>query len=75
MLDEARILDTLGVEMDVDLYTQTPGRRRRPRSPGWASGPGPRPATAGSRRARRSVERPERRGPIGAASLLASAGG
>ncbi len=24
MLDEARILDTLGVEMDVDLYTQTP---------------------------------------------------
>jgi NADH-quinone oxidoreductase subunit G len=23
-LDEARILDTLGVEMDVDLYTQTP---------------------------------------------------
>ncbi len=23
MLDEARILDTLGVEMDVDLYTQT----------------------------------------------------
>ena len=24
MLDEARILDPLGVEMDVDLYTQTP---------------------------------------------------
>ncbi|HEY4992255.1 MAG TPA: NADH-quinone oxidoreductase subunit G, partial [Nakamurella sp.] len=24
LLDEARILDTLGVEMDVDLYTQTP---------------------------------------------------
>ena len=24
MLDEGRILDTLGVEMDVDLYTQTP---------------------------------------------------
>ncbi len=25
MLDDGRVLDTLGVEMDVDLYTQTPG--------------------------------------------------
>ena len=24
LLDDARVLDTLGVEMDVDLYTQTP---------------------------------------------------
>ena len=40
MLDEARILDTLGVEMDVDLYTQT-RRPRWPSSPGSASGPAP----------------------------------
>ena len=52
MLDEARILDTLGVEMDVDLYTQTPAGAPRPRSTGWASGPAPVRPPNGSRRAR-----------------------
>ena len=37
MLDEGRILDTLGVEMDVDLYTQTPAAAAAPlaRRGGW----------------------------------------
>ena len=62
MLDEARILDTLGVEMDVDLYTQTPGRgagrdgpaRRLDRPPTRASAT--RPARVGTRPAVRTAE-------------------
>ncbi len=47
LLDDGRILDTLGVEMDVDLYTQTPkaaaGELRR-----LGSRPGSAPAPLGS---------------------------
>ena len=45
-LDEGRILDTLGVEMDVDLYTQTPAAAagELSRLGVWS---GPRPALAG----------------------------
>ncbi|HEY7814678.1 MAG TPA: molybdopterin dinucleotide binding domain-containing protein, partial [Nakamurella sp.] len=44
-LDEGRILDTLGVEMDVDLYTQTPAAAAGDlaRLGGWA---GARPGSA-----------------------------
>ena len=56
MLDEARILDTLGVEMDVDLYTQTPAAAAAEigRLGVWSGAPHPsavRTATARRRRA------------------------
>ena len=39
-LDEGRILDTLGVEMDVDLYTQTPAAAAGRDGPAGRGGPG-----------------------------------
>ena len=78
-LDEARILDTLGVEMDVDLYTQTPAAASADmaRLGVWTGdrefGPaatelaaGPRGGTAGSRvRAGLLADEPGRRSRAG----------
>ena len=70
MLDEARILDTLGVEMDVDLYTQTPAAAAAEigRLGVWSElgGPATSPASSGGspgRSAGRSTPSPTRRGP------------
>ena len=66
-LDEARILDTLGVEMDVDLYTQTPAAASADmaRLGVWT---GDRPVRSGGRAASRAP-RPEQ---PGAGFVLAS---
>ncbi|GGM03746.1 NADH-quinone oxidoreductase subunit G [Nakamurella endophytica] len=56
VLDDGRVLDTLGVEMDVDLYTQTPVAARAdmaravPPAPAGGTSPGTAPGPADARR-------------------------
>ena len=59
VLDEGRILDTLGVEMDVDLYTQTPvaARADMGRLGNWTSTGAGEPEAGVSGLLHRAVER------------------
>ena len=78
MLDEARILDTLGVEMDVDLYTQTPAAAAGRDGPAGrverATGHGRRARRVPPRRGRDRPDGRERRGPHRARAAPRSAG-
>ena len=60
-LDDARVLDTLGVEMDVDLYTQTPKAASADlsRLGAWNGGAAAGPADAASDAAESPVSTPD----------------